>query len=191
MPPTRTRAARVASRSAPAPRKPVSVRRPTRLDPFTGSRGTETTARRLLRPPRAEAGTTTHPAPQVDDQRSTVASPRLSATRWPSRLPTLSRVGIPGGGAAAAKERDVFAPTSAAAPCRQALGSGAGSSKQQCDEATQRAWLRRHRSVRGLGAARSLLFLPPARTALQRHESSHDTRATAKACSSSRGTWSS
>jgi hypothetical protein len=40
----------------------------------------------------------------------------------------------------------------------QALGSGAGSSKQQCGDAMPRAWLRGHRSVRGLGAARSLLF---------------------------------
>ena len=45
--------------------------------------------------------------------------------------------------------------------CEQALGSGAGSSKQQCGDATPRAWLRRHRSVRGLGAARSLLFSRP------------------------------
>ena len=43
----------------------------------------------------------------------------------------------------------------------QALGSGAGSSKQQCGDATSRAWLRGHRSVRGLGAARSLLFSRP------------------------------
>ena len=35
------------------------------------------------------------------------------------------------------------------------------SSKQQCGDATPRAWLRRHRSVRGLGAARSLLFSRP------------------------------
>ena len=57
-----------------------------------------------------------------DEQRSsrsrrrTVASPRLSTTRWPSRLPTLTRVSTSRGGAAAARERDVFAPTSAAGP---------------------------------------------------------------------------
>ena len=43
----------------------------------------------------------------------------------------------------------------------QALGSGAGSSKQQCGDATPRAWLRRHRSVRGLGAALLLRFSRP------------------------------
>ena len=105
-------------------------------------------------------------ADALDEQRSsrsrrrTVASPRLSTTRWPSRLPTLTALVLRE--AERQQPRSVMRLLRPPQPDReQALGSGAGSSKQQCGDATPRAWLGRHRSVRGLGAARSLLFSRP------------------------------
>ena len=115
------------------------------------------------------------PTAPTDEQRSsrsrrrTVASPRLSTTRWPSRLPTLTRVGTSRGGAAAAKERDVFAPTSAAGPRASArLGRRFIEAAVRRRDAACLASPASKRARTGRGAI--AFVLPPARTALlQRH----------------------
>ena len=108
----------------------------------------------------------------MDEQRSsrsrrrTVASPRLSTTRWPSRLPTLTRFGTSRGGAAAARERDVFAPTCAA----WAVSRSARLGRRFIEAAVRRrdaACLASPASKRARTGRGAIAFvLPPARTAL-------------------------